>query len=228
MIYKNITIEWLGHSGFRIKTKNSVIYIDPFQLREDYVSEDNMADFIFITHSHQDHCSIEDIQKITRDGTRIICTADCQSKFRHVFAKVEIINADSSSKLEFKDYEIRVWCVPAYNLNKRFHTREEDWVGYIIQIGEDSEKILIYHAGDSDLIPEMKNIKDIDVAILPIGGNFTMNAGEAAKAASIIQPKIAVPMHYASIPNVSGKEEAEIFVRLCSGSDVVAKVLERV
>jgi L-ascorbate metabolism protein UlaG (beta-lactamase superfamily) len=219
MIYKNIELRWLGHSGFKIKTENAVVFIDPFRLLVSDTQE--KADFIFITHSHYDHCSIEDIRNITKNGTIIICTPDCQSKFRHIVDNIQVKIVEPGKQMQFDDFGIRFWCVRAYNISKNFHAKEEDWVGYII----DFSGILIYHAGDSDLIPEMKNIKEIDIALLPIGGTYTMNAGEAAKAASIIKPKIAVPMHYNSI--VGSKDDAEIFVRLCSSEDVDAKILER-
>jgi L-ascorbate metabolism protein UlaG (beta-lactamase superfamily) len=226
MNYKNIQITWLGHSGFMIKTQEGiVIYIDPFRIPPNIGgSDEEKADFIFLTHSHYDHCSIDDIRMITKNGTKIICTPDCQSKFRHITDNLKIHVAEPDSRAEFVEGKIRYWCVRAYNLNKNYHPREEDFVGYIIQIGDDPVKVLIYHAGDSDLIPEMKHLKEIDLALLPIGGNFTMNAGEAAKAASVIQPKMAIPMHYGSL--VGSKEDADIFMKLCSQAGVDAKVLE--
>lgn len=223
MRYKNIEIKWLGHSGFMVKSKSGVvIYLDPFKISPNTgKDEKDKADFIFITHSHYDHCSIEDIRRLTKNGTRIICTPDCQSKFKHIFENIKVNVTEPDSRAEFSDEKIKYWCVRAYNINKNYHQKEEDWVGYIIQVDD----VLIYHAGDTDFIPEMKSIKEIDLALLPIGGTYTMNAGEAAKAASIIRPKIAVPMHYGSLSE--NKEDAEIFVRLCSSEGVDAKVMER-
>jgi len=223
MIYKNIDIKWLGHSGFMIKNAvGKIIYIDPFKLSDD---ENEDADYIFITHSHYDHCSIEDIRKIAKNGTIIIAPADVSSKFSHIDAKVEIKIAEPSIKMQFDEAGIKFWCVPAYNLIKSFHSREEDWVGYIIELDGETK---IYHAGDTDLIPEMKSLStaNIDIALLPIGGTFTMNAGEAAKAAGIIRPKIAVPMHYGSVAKTGDKSEATLFQKHSSTEGIDVKVLE--
>ncbi len=221
MIYKNIDLKWLGHSGFKIKSGNGkIIYIDPYKISE----ESETADFIFITHSHYDHCSIEDIQKIANDGTIVICPADVSSKMRHINSKVEIKIADAGTKMQFDELGIKFWCIPAYNLSKSFHTREEDWIGYVINL----DGVLIYHAGDADMIPEMKSLSNvnIDIALLPIGGTFTMNAGEAAKAAGVIKPRLAIPMHFGSLARTGDKNEAKVFAKLCSGEGVDAKVLE--
>lgn len=219
MQYKDIDIRWLGQSGFLLKYNDKNIYIDPFKLHEEqYLFK---ADMILITHSHYDHCSIADIQEIVRDKTIVVCTADSQSKMRHIDLKLELVLAEPGKKIELEEGKIKIWAVPAYNINKTAHTKDEDWVGYLIQLGDTT----IYHAGDTDLIPEMKHLKDVDIAMLPIGGTFTMNAGEAAKAAVAISPKLAIPMHYGSI--VGNKEDADIFVKQCSTDGIQAKILEK-
>jgi L-ascorbate metabolism protein UlaG (beta-lactamase superfamily) len=220
MIYKNIDIKGLGHSSFFIKNSlGKIIYIDPFKISE----ESEPADFIFITHSHYDHCSIEDIRKIAKNGTIIVATADVSSKFAHIDARVELKIAEPSTKMQFDESGIKFWCIPAYNLGKSFHSKEEDWVGFVIDFGG----VLVYHAGDTDLIPEMKALStaNIDIALLPIGGTFTMNAGEAAKAAGIIRPKLAVPIHYGKIERTGDKNEATVFAKFCSGEGIEVKVL---
>lgn len=224
MIYRSIDIKWLGHSSFLIKNSlGKVIYLDPFKLNDE-TEELEEADFIFITHSHYDHCSIEDIRKIAKNGTIIVAPADVSSKFSHIDAKVELKIAEPSTKMQFDEAGIKFWCIPAYNTNKSFHEREEDWVGYII----DLSGVLVYHAGDTDIIPEMKSLStaNIDIALLPIGGTYTMNAGEAAKAASLIKPKLAIPMHYGSISKTGDKNEASVFAKLCSGEGIDVKVME--
>lgn len=221
MIYRSIDLRWLGQSGFRIKTAGGrIIYIDPYKISE----ENPRADFIFITHSHYDHCSIEDIQKIARDGTVIVCPADVSSKMRHIAARIDIRLAEVGEQIEFDDGGIKVWPVLAYNLTKPAHSLDEGWVGYVL----DLNGVLIYHAGDTDVIPEMKKLStsNIDIALLPIGGTFTMNAGEAAKAASIIKPKLVIPMHYGSVSGIGNKSDADTFAKLC-GSEVNVKVLVR-
>lgn len=228
MLYENTNIQWLGHAGFRIKSsKGLILYIDPFKLKDNEEEGIEKADFIFITHSHYDHCSIEDIQKITKNGTKIICSPDCQSKFRHINEKIELILANPETRMQFQDEEkekLKFWAFPSYNLSKPFHHKEEDWLGYILDINGTA----IYHTGDTDLIPEMSKLKatNLDIALLPIGGNYTMNAGEAAKAASIIKPKLAIPMHFGTIQGTADKSESELFLKYCSIEGINAKVLE--
>jgi L-ascorbate metabolism protein UlaG (beta-lactamase superfamily) len=240
MIYRSVNIEWLGHAGFKIKSSKAVVYIDPFKIYSNLSDEEGLgfddspvstggiekADFIFITHSHFDHCSIEDINKIAKDNTVIVCSADCQSKFRHINKKVIIKPLEGGNQLEFEEFGVRVWAVHSYNINKNFHTREEDWNGYVIQLDE----VKVYHAGDTDLIPEMKNLNNmnIDFALLPIGGTYTMNAGEAAKAASVIKAKYSIPMHFGTVDRTGDKSEADVFLKNCGLFGVEGKVLEKI
>jgi len=221
MIYRSISLRWTGHSGFFIQTADKKnIYVDPYKLKGDQWDWDK-ADYILITHSHQDHCSIEDIQKIAREGTVIICPADVSSKMRHIDRRIDIKLAEIGEKLEFDNGKVSIWPVPAYNLNKSFHEVDEGWVGYIFSL----DGVYVYHAGDTDLIPEMKQFRNIDLALLPIGGTYTMNAGEAAKAAGIIKPKLAIPMHYDSLPGIGSKSDAEMFQKYCSTEGIEVKIL---
>lgn len=221
MKIQNIDLEWLGHSSFKIKAENKVIFIDPYQL----TNSKEKADFILITHSHYDHCSQQDINKIVKDGTIIVCTADCQSKIARVKEKVKIELIEPRAEIKLNDFKIRT--IEAYNNNKKFHPKSEGWVGYIIQIGN----VVIYHAGDTDLIKEMEKLTGYSkkgntfIALLPVGGTYTMNAEEAAKAASIIKPTMAIPMHYGTI--VGSREDAEKFVELCKEEGIKAQILEK-
>jgi len=201
MLVGNIRIDWLGHSGFKI-TDKKVIYIDPYN-----VPPDEKADIILITHGHSDHCSIEDIKELIKERTIIIITPDCQSKLSDIQG-IDVHLVKPGKKIGA--FEIIIEAVPAYNLNKNFHEKVNEWVGYIVNIAGKR----IYHAGDTDFIPEMKKIKDIDVALLPVGGKYTMDAKAAAEAANAINPKIAVPMHYGSI--VGSEEDAKKFKELCN------------
>lgn len=221
MKIQNIDIEWLGHSAFKIKNKR-VIYIDPFQIP----ASEEKADIILITHSHYDHCSIADINKIVKEGTMIICTADCQSTINKVENKINMQVVEPEDKIKIQDITIQT--VPAYNTEKEFHSKEERWVGYVINI----ENTVIYHAGDTDCTEEMKKLTGFGkkgktfIALLPIGGKFTMNYEEAAKAALSINPTIAIPMHYGSI--IGTAKDAESFVKLCEAEGIEARILERV
>jgi len=201
MLIGNVKLDWLGHSSFKITNKR-VIYIDPYNIQAD-----EKADIILITHSHYDHCSIEDIKELVKDRTIVIIPPDCQSKLSGIQG-INVHLAKPGKKIEA--FGIIVEAVPAYNINKNFHEKANEWVGYIINT--DGKRI--YHAGDTDFIPEMKEIKEIDVALLPVGGTYTMDAAEAAKAANTIKPKVAVPMHYGSI--VGSEKDAKRFKELCN------------
>lgn len=209
MDINGIRLEWLGHAAVRI-TADRVIYIDPYN-----INSNEKADIILITHGHYDHCSIDDIQKIAKPETVIVATTDCSSKFS---GKVEVADVKLISPGKSLDIQgIKIEAVPAYNPKKSFHPKDNEWVGYIIEVNGKR----IYHAGDTDIIPEMKNIK-ADVAMLPIGGNYTMTAEEAAEAANQINPKLAIPIHFGDI--VGTKADAEKFKALCHCE---AKILEK-
>jgi L-ascorbate metabolism protein UlaG (beta-lactamase superfamily) len=173
-------IHWFGQSAFRIEDGALEVYIDPFQLPEGLPK----ADVIFITHAHFDHFSMEDIAKIKAGHTMIVAPQDVASLF--VDSVLGVIPG--------KDYTIGAWkvtTVPAYNISKKFHPKERKWVGYIMTLA-DGQKM--YHAGDTDFIPEMREIHT-DIAMLPCDGTYTMTAVQAADAANIFKPKVLIPMH---------------------------------
>ncbi|MBU1201150.1 MAG: MBL fold metallo-hydrolase [Nanoarchaeota archaeon] len=206
MNYEGIVITKLAHDGFKIKA-DKVVYIDPFKLE----SESEKADLVLITHEHYDHCSIDDVKKVSNQNTIIITVADCQSKLSGLDVK-NITLVEPGNKVRLLGLEIEV--VPAYNVDKfrspgiPFHSKENNWVGFIITVNDKR----IYHAGDTDKIPEMSDLKDIDVALLPVSGTYVMTATEAAQACKLINPKLAIPMHYGSI--VGTTTDAETFKRL--------------
>jgi L-ascorbate metabolism protein UlaG (beta-lactamase superfamily) len=189
-----------GHAGFMIKT-DKIIYFDPYQLQTE-----EKADIIFISHEHYDHCSIADIQKIIQPSTVIVTVPDCQSKLAGLpVANVTLVKP--GDKLNVQGLNVEV--VPAYNLNKQFHPMQNEWVGFIVTINN----VKVYHAGDTDFIPEMRNLVDIGIALVPVSGEFVMTAQEAADAVNSFRPKIAIPMHYGA--GVAGtKEDAERFKTL--------------
>lgn len=221
MKIKEIELEWLGHASVRIKTGKKIIYIDPYQIQG---SSKEKADIILISHSHYDHCSIQDIEKIVKDGTIIVCTADSQSKIAKIEKKIKLGIIEPGKC--FESDKIRIQAVPAYNINKKFHQKSEGWVGYVLQIGG----VVIYHAGDTDLIKEMEKLTGFSkkgnyfVALLPVGGTYTMTAEEASKAALIIKPTLAIPIHYGSI--IGSSKDAEKFIELCGEKGIKAQILE--
>jgi len=194
--YKGIKIEWLGHASFKI-SNDLKIYIDPFDLKEG-----EKADLIFVTHEHYDHCSVADIKKLVKEDTIVVIPEDCIAKLRD-FKTFPVLPSKS-----YEVKRIKFKTIPAYNLNKAFHTRASNWVGYVIEV----EGAKIYHAGDTDFVPEMKELKEIDIALVPVGGTYTMDAEEAAKAVNSFKPKIAIPMHYGKI--VGSEKDAETFKNL--------------
>lgn len=220
MKIQGIELKWLGHSSFLIKTENGkVIYIDPYNLGKEKLEK---ADIILITHPHYDHCSLQDLEKIVRNGTTIVVPADCQSKISKLEnIDMKITEAGQTLKLE----EIKIGIVPAYNQNKEFHSKNEGWIGYVLKIG----KTIIYHAGDTDLIPEMEKLSTYEkgefIALLPVGGTYTMDAEEAAQAAFAIKPDLAIPMHFGSV--VGSKEDAKKFCELCRARGIKSKILEK-
>ncbi len=192
-------IEVLCHSSIRMN-KGKIIYVDPFHIEENYQD----ADIILITHSHYDHFSEEDIEKVRKADTKIYVTEDYVENARQLgFSENKIIGVKPYQTYYEGDIEINT--VPAYNVNKQFHPKENNWVGYILKI----DGISYYIAGDTDITEENKKIK-CDVAFVPVGGTYTMTAKEAAELVNIIKPKVAIPIHYGDI--VGTKEDAITFV----------------
>lgn len=205
MKYGKLEIDWLGHASFRIKGSLTV-YVDPYMLD----NEAPKADIIFLTHDHYDHCDAGKIKEIQKPDTVIVCTPACN---RHVSGKTEIVTAGKA--LDVKGVKIKT--VPAYNIGKPYHPKGSG-VGYVFTI----DGTTIYHAGDTDFIPEMNGIKT-DIALLPIGGTYTMDTTEAAKAATAIQPKVVIPMHYGTI---SGTEaDPSEFKKLVANPNIDVRIL---
>jgi len=184
-------IKWLGHDTFRIEYFKKIIYTDPFK-----ISRNEKADIILITHEHYDHFSKDDIAKISGENTVIISTPkvieQCKSGKKTALLPGESTEIDG----------IKIEAIPAYNINKRYHPMEDKKLGFIINLGN----MRIYHAGDTDLIKEMEKLGNISIALLPVGGTYTMTAAEAVTAAKKIKPRVAIPMHYGSV--VGSKEDA--------------------
>lgn len=194
-------IEVLCHSSIKIHNEK-MIYIDPFKIDKSYKD----ADIIFVTHDHYDHYSEDDIDKIKKDDTVIIAPEELLTKLlRKGFRKDYIILVEPNK--EYIVEGIKFETIPAYNTNKKFHPKENGWVGYIIEI----KGIRYYMAGDTDVTEENRKVK-CDVAFVPVGGTYTMNFKEAAYLINEIEPKVAVPIHYGSIIGTS--QDATDFVKL--------------
>lgn len=199
---------WLGHATFRIEG-SKVVYFDPWKLSDKEVGV--KADIILITHDHYDHLSPDDVRKIQTKDTLIVTTADGAKKLS---GNVKTVAPGDTITVE----GVKIEAVPAYNLKKSYHPRANGWVGFVITL----DGVRIYHAGDTDFVPEMKDLKNIDIALLPVGGTYTMDAREAVEAANAINPKTAVPMHWGDI--VGSRRDAEYFRDHCK---VPVKIIEK-
>ncbi|SKB46856.1 L-ascorbate metabolism protein UlaG, beta-lactamase superfamily [Lachnospiraceae bacterium] len=192
-------IKVLGHNSIRISAGNITIYVDPFQLKQ----SPKDADYIFITHDHYDHFSPEDIEKVSCDHTILVVPCKMEDKAHTVDGTVnKIITVETETHREFDGFEVST--VPAYNILKPFHPKSAGWVGYIIRLDGKS----IYVAGDTDATKEAKNVK-CDIALVPVGGTYTMDAKKAAELVNIIRPETAIPVHYGSI--VGKPSDGEVF-----------------
>lgn len=204
-------IQVLCHSSIKVN-KNQIIYFDPFKIDKNY----NDADVIFITHDHYDHYSEEDIDKVIKENTIIVAPEDLISKLSNRKTKSEnniLVKPNESYNIR----GININTIPAYNTNKKFHPKENGWVGYVIEING----IIYYVAGDTDITEENRKVK-CDVAFVPVGGTYTMNYKEAAELINDIKPKVAVPIHYGSI--VGTKEDATKFSELIN-SETECKII---
>ncbi len=208
-------LKWYGHASFMIKdekTGSKIYYIDPFEFRPEGKEK---ADIIFITHAHFDHCSPETVKGLVKNDTAIVLVNGCSSLKN--LSKTEIL-AEPNREYEVKGFRFRT--VPAYNLKEdrlKFHPKENRWVGYIMEVNG----MTLYHAGDTDFIPEMKNLGKVNVAMLPIGGTYTMDVDEAIEAANAIKADITVPMHYRRLNPEKYREIEEKFRKGVKGKVVV-------
>ena len=194
-------LHWLGHASFLYEGRKR-IYFDPWQLK----AGAKPADLILISHEHYDHLSPEDVAKVQTPNTVIVTAVDCAAKLTG-----NVITLKPGETTEVAG--IRIEAVRAYNRNKPFHPMPKGWLGLVADI----DGFVIYHAGDTDHIPEMKGVK-ADVALLPVGGTYTMTADEAARATLDITHKIAIPMHYGSI--VGSEKDARRFASLVKRVEV--------
>jgi len=188
---------WFKQAAFRWQGDGLTVYIDPWG-----VTGDVPADVIFITHAHFDHFQPEEIEAIRREGTRIVAPADVAKELSG-----DVTPVGPGDSLEVAGVSVQV--VPAYNVKEErleMHPKANRWVGYVIELGGET----YYHAGDTDHAPELDEVRT-DVAFLPIGGTYTMDAPEAGGLARSIGPQVAVPMHYGFVVGSPG--DAEVFRR---------------
>ncbi len=214
---ENIT--WFGHASFSfldIQSGKKIYYVDPFHLPTDTsTGQVDKADIIFITHAHPDHLSPPDITILLKEDTVVVATED---SLKTLQISQEKFPVTPNNEYSVKDFSFKT--VPAYNTNSsRPHKKEYGWVGYIFSING----LKVYHAGDTDYIPEMDNLKseNLDIAFLPIGGTYVMTPDEAIEAANAISAKKTIPMHYKMLLGDKTKEGEELFKNGVTNSEVI-------
>ena len=196
------SLDWLGHSGFRVRAGGVTIYIDPYR-----VPDGPPADLILVTHGHYDHYSPQDVERLSGDHTWLVAPPQVAER-----AKGRVTSIAPGQALELEPFPgVEVAAVAAYNTSKRdaegrlFHPRAAGCVGFDLNLRGQR----LYHSGDTDVIPEMDSVVGADVALLPVSGTYVMTAKEAAEAARRIQPRVAVPMHWGH--HIGSREDAETF-----------------
>ena len=187
------------HASIKINKNNKILYFDPYKINESL----NDADYIFITHSHYDHFSLDDIKKVMNDNTKFIVTSDVEVQINNLGISSEKITVVYPNETYTVD-DISFDTVPSYNINKTFHKKSYNWVGYNVNINNTR----YYIVGDSDVTDELKDVK-CDVIFIPVGGTYTMTASEAADAVNTMDVKYAIPIHYGE---TGSRTDAENFV----------------
>jgi L-ascorbate metabolism protein UlaG (beta-lactamase superfamily) len=201
----SVSLKWLGHASFRISCGETVLYIDPWKLS----SAEKDATVVLVSHSHFDHYSADDIAKISGAETRLIGSTDVigEQKRGDVLLPGESISVG----------DVNVIGVAAYNPSKQFHPKGNNWLGFVIEVGG----VRIYYAGDTDVTDEMKGLSDIDLALLPVGGTYTMDAEEAAAVVGQFKPRRALPYHWGDI--VGKRSDADRFSMLAKCEVTILK-----
>jgi L-ascorbate metabolism protein UlaG (beta-lactamase superfamily) len=210
-------LDWLGHSGFRLRAGRAIVYIDPYRVSADAPK----ADLILVTHGHYDHFSPQDLERLSQKGTWLVAPAAVAER-----VSGNVLSIAPGEMLEDELVRgVAVAAVAAYNTSKRdgdgkvFHPPGAGFVGYDLNVRGER----LYHAGDTDVIPEMDAVAGVDVALLPVSGTYTMTAREAAEAARRIAPRVAVPMHWGE--HIGTREDAEEFAAAAPGE---VRILEKV
>ncbi|WP_026670451.1 MBL fold metallo-hydrolase [Butyrivibrio sp. AE3006] len=195
-------IQVFTQSSIRIQTRHGVIYVDPFQMKD----EPHDADYIFITHDHSDHFSNDDIKKVRKNST-ILIVPEKIGKLANVLVhdqdRLIVVKPGIYKEVDGLEFET----IPAYNNIKPYHPKSAGFVGYVFRV--DHKRI--YVAGDTSLTKDAQKVR-CDIALVPIGGTYTMDAKKAAELINILRPEVAIPTHYGSI--VGKKSDAETFKSL--------------
>ena len=177
---------------------SAVLYFDPFQIAE----ETHDADIIFVTHAHYDHFDPDSIRRIMKEDTVFVSPAGMEKEMRKAAGDCRLVLMKPGDEQNIGG--IQVQAVPAYNRLKPFHPKRNGWTGYVVLM----DGVRYYVSGDTDAVRELSSVK-CDVALVPVGGTYTMTAKEAAKLINEIRPQAAIPTHYGSI--VGKPEDGDVF-----------------
>lgn len=214
----NLNIKINTHSSIKITESGKIFYFDPFELRGKF----NDADYIFVTHDHYDHLDPKSIQNAMNDKTKFVCPVTIAKTLASdggIRDLARIIQLNPGDKVELEQ-NIKIEAIPAYNINKQFHQKTFNWLGYVLDVNGKR----FYVSGDIDATEEAKNVK-CDVALVPIGGTYTMNYEEAAKLVNEIKPKLVIPTHYGNV--VGEYELGKKFIELISKDIEVKEIIEK-
>ena len=198
-------ITWLGHASFKL-TGSKTVYIDPWKMPAD---SGNDGDLILVTHDHHDHCSPNDINQALSSGGEVLAAECCRKLYPD--AKTYTL-----AWMLHRVQGLKIYATAAYNTNKKFHPREFGHVGYVIEL----DGVKIYHSGDCDAFPHMRDIT-CDIALLPVSGTYVMDPLEAVDACNMLNPKVAIPMHWGDADVVGTRSDAEKFAELASCEVVI-------
>ena len=197
-------------SSIKLKL-NKTVYFDPFKIEKEY----HDADIIFVTHNHYDHFDESSINNIKNDNTIMVAPKSMESEIRHIkFKNYIFLNPNEETSVD----DITINTIPSYNIDKPFHPRENNWLGYIVAI----DNVSYYIAGDTDKTKEAENVL-CDIALVPIGGHFTMDVNDATDLIKSINPKVVIPTHYGSI--VGDISDGKRFKELLSNTKI--EVIEK-
>ena len=199
-------IKVFTHSSIRVQSRDKAIYADPFEMKQ----APHDADIILITHDHYDHFSPNDISKVAKPETVLVVPEKMAKKAgdaKSLVSRIETVPQGASIDVD----GLKIETVPAYNTLKPFHMKSAGWVGYIFEA--DGKRV--YIAGDTDATKEAKAVK-CDIALVPIGGHYTMDYKDAAAVVNAIKPEVAIPTHYGSI--VGSPEDGNKFTELVDDS----------
>lgn len=190
----SLLVSWLGHASFQL-SNSLTVYIDPWKID----GEPHDGDIVLISHPHDDHMSRDDIRAVMKEEGRIVACADVVEDLGYgdTLAVNQTIEING----------VKIHGLPAYNVEKDFHPKENNWLGFVIEM--DGRRI--YYAGDTDAAPEVAKLEQIDVALMPVGGTFTFDASSAADAVNTFKPKLCVPYHWGDI--VGNRKDAMKFAK---------------